>query len=373
MAHKRHKILLISVSAGAGHVRAAEALERTAQLSFPDLEIEHIDMMDYVSRPMKTAIVDSYQIMAKQLPELWRFVYKKTDRPRQSGYLRELTKVINRMNATRFYEYVEQTKPDQILATHFLPAHALLELPKKYKISAPISILMTDYDKHSLLITPGMKHYFVATDKMKWKMMHKNISEKQITLSGIPVDPIFQKIKSVTELKKKYKVNNGKKTILIMSGGQGMAKSDQIITTLCQTEKQVNLIAIAGSSTTLESKLEKIKTPSHIKLHVVGWTNKIDEYMRIADVVVTKPGGLSVSECIALEKPIVAIHPIPGQEEHNAEYILKNGFGVIAHTPKDLLYYTDQKGETLAPRYRNKKKQPIAGQLILNKLIDLKS
>ena len=363
------KILIISVSAGAGHVRAGEALLKSAQRKYPGLVAAHIDMLDYVNIAIKKTLVESYALMATQLPELWRFMYQKTNRPQTSWVVRRGSKLLNRGTAGRFLEYITAQQPDQILCTHFLPAHALLEAPAKYRLKIPVSILMTDYDKHDLLTTPGLQHYFVATEKMRYKMRRAGIPSARITVSGIPVDPVFYETKDLAALRSQYQIPKNKTVILILSGGQGLAKLDAIVTTLFGSAKPIHLIAIAGSNQKLRDKLVALRPPAHITFTPVGWTDQIDEYLRLADVIITKPGGLSATECIVLGKPMILISPIPGQEEHNAEYILEHGFGVIARAPDDLLYYVEKELDALAVRVKEKQnKQPIAAQVILNKL-----
>ena len=364
-------LLLISVSSGSGHVRAAQAIGGHAAQSRPDLSVEHIDMMDFVTRPMKKAIVDSYDIMIKQLPELWGFIYKKTNTTSTTQRYRELTKKINHINAGALYKHIEQTRPTQILCTHFLPASALLHPPKKYSHTIPISLLMTDYDKHSLLLTPGLHRYFVATKKMKWKLTHNHISPAHIVISGIPVDPVFYQELSVADLRKKYHLDTTKKTVLLLSGGQGMVKVDQIASILFELSEPLSLLVVTGNNTKLLQKLKKLTPPPHIDLHPLGWTDHMDQYMRLADVVITKPGGMTTSECMALQKPIIAIEPIPGQEEANAEYILESGSGVIAKTAEDLLFYVSQPPKNLHSVHQPNLPPPLASQTILNTLFPL--
>lgn len=362
-------LLLVSVSAGAGHGQAAEAIRKTAAKRYPELTVAHIDMMDYVGRAVKKAVVESYELMATQFPELWRFMYKKTDRPQTSRLVRGGSKLLNRGAAGRFLEYIAAQKPDQILCTHFLPAHALLEAPAKHQLQAPISILMTDYDKHDLLTTPGLNHYFVATEKMQWKMQRAGIPAARITVSGIPVDPVFYEAKDPAALKDTYLIPKDKPVFLILSGGQGLAKLDAIVTTLFVSPRPIHIIAIAGNNQKLLEKLEQLQPPAHITLTSVGWTDQMDEYMRLADVIITKPGGMSTTECLTLGKPMILISPIPGQEEHNAEYILERGGGVIAHTTDDLLYYVENELTALVAKSAPQIKKPLAAaQIILNTL-----
>lgn len=362
MNNARH-ILIISVSAGAGHVRAAEAIKRAADQTFPALNTTHIDMMDYVSLPMKKAVVDAYDIMAKQLPELWGFLYKKTDTPNRSKQFRTLTKQINRMNASKLYKYVKKAKPDAIICTHFLAAQALLDARAEYRAQAPISLVMTDYDKHDLLLIPGIDTYFVSNEKMKWKMEQEGIEKEHIVTSGIPVDPVFYDHKSIQALKEKYRIKENRTVILILSGGQGMVHIDMLVPHLFNLKTPAHIIAIAGKNDTLKERLDRLGAPAHITLDIIGWTDQMDEYMRVADMVLTKPGGMTVTECMILQKPMILIEPIPGQEEQNANYLLEKGLGAIVRKSDDLLYYV----ETLAepkPQVQVRQKAPAAEMIL---------
>jgi processive 1,2-diacylglycerol beta-glucosyltransferase len=365
---KNKKILLISVSAGSGHVRAAQAIEKTAKEKFPELHVGHIDMMDYTSKSIKKTIVESYDILAKQLPELYGLFYKKTDKHKMSKHIRKLAKFFNRMNAGRFFEYIKKFQPDHILCTHFLPVHALSAAQKKYNITAPISLLMTDYQSHDLQLSPNVSHYFVSTEKMRWRLACRGIDKKNVIISGIPIDPVFYKDKSLVDLKEKYHIQPAEKNILVLSGGHGLANINKIMAVLFKLKENLNIFAIAGNNAKLKQQLEEMEAPKNINLGIIGWTDKIDEYMRLADIIITKTGGLTTTECIVLQKPIIAISPIPGQEEYNAEYILENNFGVIARTPDDLLYYLKNNLPHLPQKISPPENQKTSAEVILEKI-----
>ena len=366
---KQKKILLISVSAGSGHVRAAQALEKTAKTKFPEMDITHIDMMDYVSTPLRKTIVDSYNIIAKQLPEVWGFFYKKTNKPKIAKYAQKMAGLLNMINTGPFYNYIKATQPDIILCTHFLPIHALSTIQNsKNRKNSKISMLLTDYHNHFFQTSPIINHYFVSCEKIKWRMIYMGIPEEKITESGIPVDPIFYENKKIDELKKIYQADETRKNVLVLSGGQGLVDTNKIILTLWKSNQNLHIFAVAGSNDKLKRELEKLSPPENMRLTVLGWTDKIDEYMRIADIIITKPGGLTTTECITLKKPIIAISPIPGQEEYNAEYILENNFGVIARTPEDLLYYIE-KNTPVFPNLKNEiNNKKTSAEIILEEL-----
>lgn len=364
MTMQNKKILLISVSTGSGHVRAAQAIERTAKAKFPEIEVTHINMMDYVSLPVKNTILDSYSLLATQLPEVWGFFYKKTNKLKMSKYAQKMAGLLNMVNAGRFYNYIKKTQPDIIVCTHFLPMHALSTMTYQPKTA----IILTDYDNHYFQTLSNVNHYFVPTEKIKWRMVYMGIPKENITISGIPVDPVFYENKPIEKLREQYKTSENEQNILVLSGGQGLIDTEQIISTLFKSVKNLHIFAISGNNDKLRRKLEKLSPPENIKLTALGWTDKMDEYMRIADIIITKPGGLTTTECITLKKPIIAISPIPGQEEYNTEYILENNFGVVARTPEDLLFYVEKNTPSFSLLKNKNISEKASAEIILEEL-----
>ncbi|MFA4831538.1 MAG: glycosyltransferase [Patescibacteria group bacterium] len=333
------KLLIISVSAGSGHVRAAEAIEKTARLFYPKLEAKHIDLVDYTNLATRKAVFGAYAIMASQWPELYGFLYRKADTPRGKKQFAQFAKIIEKMNSEKLLLFVKKYQPDYVLCTHLISANTIVNFIEKNKIKLPIGTIITDYNTHELWISSKNQDYFVATPKIKWKLNQKGIPQENIFVSGIPVDPAFYEKKSIARLQQNYNIDKTRKTILVLSGGHGTTKIGKIIKILFGLAEQINIIAIAGKNKKMENKLKKLKPPSQIKFYPLGWTDAIDEYMRLSDLIITKPGGITATECITLGKPIIIIDPIPGQEEHNADYILSNGMGNVARNSADLLYY----------------------------------
>ncbi|MCF6276964.1 MAG: hypothetical protein L3J07_03925 [Candidatus Magasanikbacteria bacterium] len=336
---KKNKILIISISAGTGHIMAGNALEKTAKESFKNLDVKHIDIADFMPKPIKALSVNSYELMAKKMPELWGLLYDKTDNTKASTLLNNILKLSKYFSVNQFLSEIKKINPDYIICTHFLPAYFINHSPKKTKPECPLAMVITDYELHSLWLSKNISHYFVATDKMKKSIEKKYIKNIKITVSGIPLRPEFYKKKSVIALKKKHKLQKDNFTILVLAGGHGLIKTDKIVKLLSKTSLDLNIIAVAGKNLKLKNNLKKIKTTKGKEIKVMGWVNKIDELIRISDIVITKPGGISVSECIALNKPIFAVRPIPGQEEKNVQFIQKNKLGKLIGTPEDLLQY----------------------------------
>lgn len=325
------RLLLISVSAGAGHKRAAQALEKQAQQDYPDIAVQHIDMATLVSFPTRAAFFDSYELLVRQLPELWGIMYRASDHTRVKKLFDSAQKMLGSVDTKRFLDTVKAFHPDHIICTHFVPANILAHTTDSTISSIPRSIVVTDYGMHELWVSDNPAHYFVATESIKQKLIGRSIHPDDVVVSGIPVDPIFYAKKNTTAIKEKMGVSADKPIILVLAGGQGLIATDGIVKELFSLATPHSIIAIAGKQKALEQRLAALLPPKHHELHVLGWTDHIDEYMRIADIVVTKPGGITTSECIALGKPIVAISAIPGQEEANATYIAEHNLGTICN------------------------------------------
>ncbi|MBI5728399.1 MAG: hypothetical protein HY984_01445 [Candidatus Magasanikbacteria bacterium] len=366
------KLLLISLSAGAGHVRAAEAIRETAKKEYPRLAVEHIDMMDYVTLPMKSAIMDSYDLMIKRLPELWGFLYKKINEPGMFEAYERVTRAMKRMNSHALYRYIQKSRPDHIICTHSLPADVISQGREQFNLAMPVSLVVTDYDMHALWFVPDTAYYFVGTPKIAWKLEHRGVEKEHIVESGVPIDPVFYQKKNIAKLKQHYRLPLDQKIILLLAGGQGSAKSDEILALLANLTTPATIIAIAGKNKKLAERLRAVKLPPTIKRQVVGWTDRIDEYMCMADVIITKPGGATTTECVTLHKPIIVTQPIPGQEEYNTQYIQEHGYGVVARSTEDLLYYAAREPYLLAPGYTLEKQKTLSrrggAEIILKKI-----
>lgn len=361
------KLLIVSASPGAGHIRAAEAVHKTALLSYPNLITKHIDFLDYLNKPMKVALAGSYDMMIKQVPDLWGFVYKKTNQQNITNGLQKITKALKNITSYDFAEEIRQFKPDYILFTHMFPADMYLGLMEKEKLpSIPHGTVITDYGLHEMWLTHPHQHFFVPSEKIQWQLQQRNIKHENILFSGIPVDPVFYQKKSHASLRKKMKFTPKEHIVLCLSGGQGLTHLDGVIATITKRKEPATIVAVCGTNRTLLKKLNQITCPPHMKLRPLGWVDNIDEYMRIADVIVTKLGGMTTTECITLGIPIIGIDPIPGQEEHNTQFILENKLGHIARTQEDLIYYISHIEKTLP--YLQKKSANIILDTITKKL-----
>ncbi len=325
-------VLLLSVSAGAGHVRAAEALRKTAEENFPAYKAVHIDVMDFVPHLFRKIYADSYIKLVERSPELWGFLYTQTDkREKENPLIRKIRYAVQKLNTKKLFTEIGELKPDAVICTHFLPAELLSKMIGEKKFHAPVWVAVTDFDIHGLWIQPHMSGYFAASREVAWRMQDKGINPENIHVTGIPIMPAFGRKYSRSECAKQLGISPDRTTILLMSGGLGVGGIHLIAERLLNINSDFQILALAGKNKGLLEELKKLERSFPEKLKPAGFTTTIEINMAASDLAISKPGGLTTSECLAMGLPMIVISPIPGQEERNADYLLENGVALKAH------------------------------------------
>jgi processive 1,2-diacylglycerol beta-glucosyltransferase len=325
-------LLLLSVSAGAGHVRAAEALKKTAEENFPAHKAVHLDVMDFVPPLFRKIYADSYIKVVERSPALWGFLYTQTDKEeKEDSLIRKIRYAVQKLNTKKLFDKIAELKPDAVICTHFLPAELLSRMIGQKKFHPPVWVAVTDFDIHGLWIQPHMSGYFAASPEVAWRMKDKGISPERIHVTGIPIMPAFGRVYSRAECAKQLGINPDRKTILLMSGGLGVGGIHLAAERLLNINSDFQIIALAGKNKELLEELKKLEKLFPGKLKPTGFTSTIEINMAASDLAISKPGGLTTAECLAMGLPMIVISPIPGQEERNADYLLENGIALKAH------------------------------------------
>ncbi|MFZ2654352.1 MAG: glycosyltransferase [Victivallales bacterium] len=325
-------VLILSVSAGAGHVRAAEALKKTTEENFPGVNAIHLDVMEFVPRLFRKIYADSYIKVIERSPAVWGFLYNQTDKEeKEDSLVKKIRYAVQKLNTRSLFDKIEELNPDIVICTHFLPAELLSRRIEKKKFSAPVWVVVTDFDIHSLWIHPHMSGYFAASSEVAWRMKDKGISPENIHVTGIPIMPVFARKHSRFECAMELGVSPEKTTIILMSGGMGVGGIHLIAEKLLKIDCDFQMFALAGKNKALLEDLKKLEKSFPGKIKPTGFTTTIEKNMAASDLAISKPGGLTTSECLAMGLPMIVISPIPGQEERNADYLLENGAAVKAH------------------------------------------
>jgi processive 1,2-diacylglycerol beta-glucosyltransferase len=332
------RILLLSVSAGAGHTRAAEALRAQAQISFPDSDVQHIDVMTLVPASFRALYADYYLKIVELHPSVWAYLYHASDKMPRDALFAQLRRAVERLNTRRLRETIQSSAPDHIVCTHFLPAELLAHEIRRGRKVPPVWVAVTDFDLHRLWVQAGMRGYFAASDEIAFRMIARGIPKENVAVTGIPIMPAFAQRFDRQTCAKDLGIAPNKTTLLLMTGGAGIAGSESLIEKLLGLPQDFQIIALAGRNEKLLASYLAIAKNYSERLFPLGFTTTIERVMACADLAVTKPGGLTISECLAVGLPMVLIAPIPGQEERNADYLMEQGVAVKAHDAVALEY-----------------------------------
>ena len=326
---RSQRILVLSVSAGAGHVRAAQALCAQAELSHPQLELTHVDVMEWVPTTFRKLYADSYLKLIAKAPTLWAYLYKRTDQPRRNSKTDRLRRGIERLNTTRLQDNIDRLAPDAIVCTHFLPAELLSRRIRQGRHSSPVWVQVTDFDVHGLWLHEHMQGYFVASDEVAARLVGKGIDARHVRVSGIPIMPAFNQAPHRKAAAAELGLDDTRPTVVMMSGGAGVGDLASLTRQLLEIP-QLQIVALAGRNASLLAELQTLAAGAPGRLWPMGFTNQIERILAAADFAVTKPGGLTSSECLAMNLPMIIISPIPGQEERNADFLLEGGAALKA-------------------------------------------
>jgi processive 1,2-diacylglycerol beta-glucosyltransferase len=324
------RLLILSVSAGAGHVRAAQALEAAAKSSNPPLAAIHLDVLTLVPQEFRKLYAEQYITLDDRLPPLWSYFYAKTDRPSRDSLIGKLKRAAEKLNTRKLQAEIARLRPEAIVCTHFLPAELLSRQKARGVELPPIWVQVTDFDVHALWVHPHVDRYCVASDEVAFRLADRGVPRARISVTGIPVMPQFSTPLERATCARELGIAADRFTVALMAGGAGIGALDELAERLLRASDELQLVALAGRNAGLLARLKKLAKSHPRQLFPLGFTTTVERVMSAADLVVTKPGGLTVSECLARHKPMLLVSPIPGQEERNADYLLEAGAALKA-------------------------------------------
>lgn len=336
------KILILSASVGAGHLRAAEALEKEFKRQMPNSEIKNIDLLNFTNPLFRRLYGKAYLDMVNKMPEVLGWMYDTLDKPWENERRRL---ALDRLNTQPFINLLKKEKPDLAVCTHFLPSEIISWLKAKEKVSFPQAIVVTDFDAHAMWLCHHYEQYFVALEETKVHLAKIGIPNEKIAVSGIPIDPVFAVKKNKSEMRSKFGLTENKLVILVSAGGFGVGNIEHLLEALSDLQTPSEIVAICGKNEDLNNRLEKLaKTKlnnERVTFKPIGFTKEMDEYMSAADLIVGKPGGLTTSEALAKGLVFVVVNPIPGQEERNSDHLLEKGCAIKCNNLPILSYKID--------------------------------
>lgn len=319
------KIIIFYATYGGGHLSAANAIKEALENNYDDIEVQVIDCMEYLNKAINYLTVKSYEELTKKAPKVWGKVYKAS----RKGVIAGVSNSTNKMLANKLGKLIDDKKPDVIISTHPFSTQMCAILKKRGKLNIKVATALTDFKYHEqwLVKHEYLEQFFCSNEKMKNDLITYGLDKNKVFDVGMPISNRFLKKFNKDDILKEFNLKNNLKTILFFAGGKmGLARKNifDFMNILANNVKDIQVIAISGKNKKIYEKF-KVIAEGHENIKVIEFTNKVPELMSISDLVITKPGGITSSEALASNLPILAINPIPGQEEENAEFLEEAG------------------------------------------------
>jgi processive 1,2-diacylglycerol beta-glucosyltransferase len=347
------RILIATITAGGGHLAAAAALEEAWHASRPNDVVERIDLLKFFSPLHRKIHSDGYLQLVERAPEIWGMVFAKTDNPKVARSMNKLKRLFPSGSRQKFERHVKHFKPDAVLCTHYLPlellgapasrrpassrnrASGMLAVPRPY-----VASVITDFEAHALWMDSCVDLYCVAAEETKARLVARGAVAENIVATGIPIAAKFSSKVDVKAVRKNYGLRDDLRVLLVLSGGFGMGPVAEILAELDKVPEEFQTVVVTGRNEELRRDLAA-QDRKHPTL-VLGFSSNMHELMAIADLVITKPGGLTSSEALAMGKPLFILNPIPGQEAANSDFLLERGAAGKVNRVEDLPYRIEQ-------------------------------
>ncbi|WP_028451506.1 MGDG synthase family glycosyltransferase [Chitinilyticum aquatile] len=334
-------LLLLHATAGAGHTRAAQAIAAALELAgSPGHQL--VDTLDCTTAFFRRMYAKAYIDLVQAAPNVWGHLYERYDVVKAPKSKTARTRLaFDKVNSRAFRKLLDEQAPQAILCTHFLPLELLSDLKGRGKLATPVHAVVTDVSPHAFWVYPHIDLYHVATPAGARELERKGIPAARINVTGIPVDPVFARQTAAPEMRRELGLPE-RPTVLLLSGGFGIGPLLAMLDSFGDTDNGLSLVVVAGRNAELEAACREKAATMPVPVTVHGFVSNIHQLMDAADLVVTKPGGLTTNEILAKGKPMALVAPIPGQEQRNCEFLLEEGAAVRLYDAGDAAWYFSQ-------------------------------
>jgi processive 1,2-diacylglycerol beta-glucosyltransferase len=326
------RILILTASIGAGHVRAAEAVEVALRERDSSATVERHDVMALTNAVFRRMYGKAYIDLVNHAPHMVGMIYDWSDKPQATrGVKHKLRHLVQQRNLSRVVAKIGEGW-DLVVHTHFLAPDLMASMARKksgkWGVVPRMVTVVTDFEAHGFWLNEPCEHYFTATEEARLALMAWGVPTGSITVTGIPIHPVFSRGMTREEARGRHGLDLERPVVLLLGGGFGLGPMERIYAELLRVDTPMQVVAVCGRNEALKERLGKVAVPGRHAAKVLGFTTVMHEWLSAADLAVTKPGGLTVSECMARGVGMVIMNPIPGQESRNSDWLLERGVAV---------------------------------------------
>jgi processive 1,2-diacylglycerol beta-glucosyltransferase len=331
--------MILAAGIGSGHNIASSVLESCFGVTPEVDEVQKLDILEATNEVYRTLYDDGYFALVEAVPWLVGWGYDANDPPFK---LAKWISLWDRINTTGTVKAIKAFRPDIVVCTHFLPTRLVSLMLTRGVLEARLAVVTTDYDFQGLWLSSPFNHFFVARDETRAYMAAIGVPADRVTVSGIPVRPGLGDQVDREAVLRRYDLRPDLPILLISAGAAGGGYTQAIVQQTSRIRNDFQAVVVCGRNEQLKRQIEGLVAFHRDRYRVLGYTNDMADLMRTATLFVGKPGGLSSSECMAAGLPMVLIHPIPGQEVRNSDFLLEEGAAVRCNYQTTVGYKVDQ-------------------------------
>jgi processive 1,2-diacylglycerol beta-glucosyltransferase len=321
------------ISKYSGHHHASIAIENALHTLSDNIEVSNVNSFHYTNPILEKIINKTYMGVIKRTPEVWGYLYDNPNVVRKTQRLKEL---IHKHNSQKMKLLLDDFMPDAVICTQAFPCGLVADYKKTYDSDAVLAGALTDYAPHSYWLYDNVDMYFVPSEETKERLVSNGISEDRVKPTGIPIDPKFKKVRDRKKIISSLGLSPAEPIILIMGGSQGFGPILDIVKALNNLRMKFQMIIATGSNKKLCQYLQRKSPRFNKKTAVFGYADNVDELMEASSLIISKPGGITISEALAKRLPMLIVKPIPGHEQMNTRYLVKNKVAIKVNALQDI-------------------------------------
>jgi len=326
------------ISQVSGHRQGAVAISKSLKSLDPDCEVLSINGFGYAYPVMEKIINTAYMGVIKRAPKIWEYLY---DNPKVIKFSQKWKQSIHKSSHKKLQPLIDEFKPDVVVCTQAFPCGMVADYKKTYQLPFTVIGVLTDYAPHLYWLHEGVDYYVVPSQEACDRYVKEGIPAEAIKIFGIPIRMKFSESTGTDKIAKKLGLNLNIPTVLIMGGGQGLGPMKESVKSLVRLDRPLQMIVICGTNVKLVNWIKKIQRKTNKKIIFYDYASNVDELMEVATLIVSKPGGMTTSECLAKGLPMVIVDPIPGQEERNSQFLVNQGIAIRVDDKRHIAHEID--------------------------------
>ncbi|MCF7935759.1 MAG: hypothetical protein K9L28_05435 [Synergistales bacterium] len=331
----KRPVQLLYVTAGHGHKTAARALREALDKRYRANVV--LDILAFSNKLFNWTFSNAYDFFSEHGHLALKGIYKLTDQKGESSNFVQLLNFFSTRNVEGFEQYINDNRDSPMVCTHFFPAQVLTRLRAENTLKGSIYAVVTDYSLHRMWVNEGIDRYYVGSEAVRDSLVRNGVPQRKIRLTGIPISDRFSQPINRESIIKEHGLDPRRFTLLLIASAMTDSLTIMLLEELLGAGMQMNLLLVAGRNRDVLEKLERYHSTKNVELRKFGFIHNLHELMGVSTLMITKPGGLTVSEALAMHTPMLMFKPIPYQETYNAQYIEQKGAGVLARSEEDIM------------------------------------